>query len=96
MPFATKWAWCFDAQPSLPIFVTGLFLLCHFDLNGDLCAKAAHIPVHLGSMAYAMRDVIDRLEWREGDMVVFNDPSLGGTHLSDVPLIAFPQPATAA
>ena len=59
-----------------------------FDLNGDLCAQAAHIPVHLGSMAYAMRDVIDRLEWRQGDMVVFNDPFLGGTHLPDVTLVA--------
>ncbi|MEA3301810.1 MAG: hydantoinase B/oxoprolinase family protein [Pseudomonadota bacterium] len=59
-----------------------------FDLNGDLCAQAAHIPVHLGSMAYAMRDVIDRLEWSQGDMVVFNDPFLGGTHLPDVTLVA--------
>jgi N-methylhydantoinase B len=59
-----------------------------FDLKGDLCAQAAHIPVHLGSMAYAMRDVIDRLEWRQGDMVVFNDPFLGGTHLPDVTLVA--------
>jgi N-methylhydantoinase B/oxoprolinase/acetone carboxylase alpha subunit len=27
-----------------------------FDADGALCAQAAHIPVHLGSMAYAMAD----------------------------------------
>ena len=34
-----------------------------FDAEGQLCAQAAHIPVHLGSMAYAMRDIVGRLEW---------------------------------
>lgn len=59
-----------------------------FDADGQLCAQAAHIPVHLGSMAYAMRDIVGRLEWGEGDMVVVNDPFLGGTHLPDVTVIA--------
>ncbi len=59
-----------------------------FDSAGELCAQAAHIPVHLGSMAYAMRDVIGAWAWREGDMVVVNDPYLGGTHLPDVTVIA--------
>jgi len=59
-----------------------------FDAEGDLCAQAAHIPVHMGSMAYAMRDIVQRLQWREGDMVILNDPYLGGTHLPDVTLIA--------
>lgn len=59
-----------------------------FDAAGELCAQAAHIPVHLGSMAYAMRDIVGRLEWRPGDMVILNDPFLGGTHLPDVTLIA--------
>lgn len=59
-----------------------------FDVEGELCAQAAHIPVHLGSMAYAMRDIVSRLEWQAGDMVVVNDPYLGGTHLPDVTLIA--------
>lgn len=59
-----------------------------FDAAGELCAQAAHIPVHLGSMAYAMRDIIGRLEWRPGDMVILNDPFLGGTHLPNVTLIA--------
>lgn len=59
-----------------------------FDAAGELCAQAAHIPVHLGSMAFAMRDVVGGLEWRPGDMVILNDPFLGGTHLPDVTLIA--------
>jgi len=59
-----------------------------FDAGGELCAQAAHIPVHLGSMAYAMADVVARLQWHPGDMVILNDPFLGGTHLPDVTLIA--------
>ena len=59
-----------------------------FDANGELCAQAAHIPVHLGSMAFAMRDVVAAFSWVAGDMVVLNDPYKGGTHLPDVSLIA--------
>lgn len=59
-----------------------------FDVHGRLCAQAAHIPVHLGSMAYAMADIVTRLDWDPGDMVILNDPYLGGTHLPDVTLIA--------
>lgn len=59
-----------------------------FDAEGELCAQAAHIPVHLGSMAFAMRDVVKGIAWRAGDMLILNDPFLGGTHLPDVTLIA--------
>ncbi len=59
-----------------------------FDADGGLGAQAAHIPVHLGSMAYAMGDVVATRDWAPGDMVVFNDPFLGGTHLPDVTLVA--------
>jgi len=59
-----------------------------FDPQGRLCAQAAHIPVHLGSMAYAMRHIVNDLTWQPGDMLVLNDPFLGGTHLPDVTLIA--------
>ncbi|MEY8195287.1 MAG: hydantoinase B/oxoprolinase family protein [Cycloclasticus sp.] len=58
-----------------------------FDLSGRLCAQAAHIPVHLGSMAYAMQGVVERFVWEPGDMVVFNDPYLGGTHLPDITVV---------
>ena len=59
-----------------------------FDAEGGLCAQAAHIPVHLGSMAYAMADIVRGIEWRAGDMIVLNDPYKGGTHLPDITLVA--------
>ncbi|MCW9023860.1 MAG: hydantoinase B/oxoprolinase family protein [Gammaproteobacteria bacterium] len=59
-----------------------------FDAQGELCAQAAHIPVHLGSMAFAMRNIVSQIDWTDGDMVIVNDPFLGGTHLPDVTLIA--------
>ncbi len=59
-----------------------------FDHHGELCAQAAHIPVHLGSMAYAMADIVGQIDWCAGDMIMLNDPYLGGTHLPDVTVIA--------
>jgi N-methylhydantoinase B len=59
-----------------------------FDPQGQLCAQAAHIPVHLGSMAYAMHDLVAGTGWKPGDMLIVNDPFLGGTHLPDVTLVA--------
>ena len=59
-----------------------------FDDRGNICAQAAHIPVHLGSMAFAMQGIVARFEWCAGDMLVLNDPFLGGTHLPDVTLVA--------
>ncbi|MEE8321821.1 MAG: hydantoinase B/oxoprolinase family protein [Gammaproteobacteria bacterium] len=59
-----------------------------FDSDGNLCAQAAHIPVHLGSMAFAMTGIVDRYDWQPGDIMILNDPYLGGTHLPDVTLIA--------
>ena len=56
--------------------------------DGRMLAQAAHIPVHLGSMAFAMADIVSRMDWQTGDMVILNDPYLGGTHLPDVTLIA--------
>jgi N-methylhydantoinase B len=59
-----------------------------FDGSGRLCTQAAHIPVHLGSMAHAMGSIVAAVDWAPGDMVVLNDPYLGGTHPPDVTLIA--------
>lgn len=59
-----------------------------FSTDGKLFAQAAHIPVHLGSMAYAMGGIVGDRDWQDGDMLVLNDPYLGGTHLPDVTLIA--------
>ncbi len=59
-----------------------------FDAEGGLCAQAAHIPVHLGSMAYAMQRLVKEISWHARDVLIINDPFLGGTHLPDVTLIS--------
>ncbi|MCZ6501142.1 MAG: hydantoinase B/oxoprolinase family protein [Gammaproteobacteria bacterium] len=59
-----------------------------FDASGELFSQAAHIPVHLGSMAYAMRDIVTGVDWQVGDILALNDPFLGGTHLPDVTLVS--------
>ncbi|MEQ9617641.1 MAG: hydantoinase B/oxoprolinase family protein [Deltaproteobacteria bacterium] len=59
-----------------------------FMANGEMIAQAAHIPVHLGSMSFAVKAVIDEPEINEGDVFILNDPFRGGTHLPDVTCIA--------
>ena len=59
-----------------------------FNRRGHLLGQATHIPVHLGSMAYAMVDLVESREWRMGDMLILNDPYKGGTHLPDITLVA--------
>ena len=61
-----------------------------FDRERRLIAQAEHIPVHLGSMAIAVREGLSRYrgELEEGDMLLLNDPYISGTHLPDLTLIA--------
>ena len=59
-----------------------------FSRKGHLLGQATHIPVHLGSMAYAMVDLVESRQWHAGDMLILNDPYKGGTHLPDVTLVA--------
>jgi N-methylhydantoinase B len=58
-----------------------------FTPAGLLLAQAAHIPVHLGSMAFAMRSLVAGIDWQPGDVAIVNDPFLGGTHLPDVTVV---------
>ncbi|MFC1923930.1 hydantoinase B/oxoprolinase family protein [Chloroflexota bacterium] len=63
-----------------------------FDPRGDLLAQAEHIPVHLGSLPWGVKNVIRYLEergeaWEEGDIVMVNDPYIAGTHLNDITLV---------
>ncbi|MDX1379909.1 MAG: hydantoinase B/oxoprolinase family protein [Xanthomonadales bacterium] len=58
-----------------------------FDARGRLLGQATHIPVHLGSMAHAMQDLVAARDWDDGDELVVNDPFAGGTHLPDVTLV---------
>ena len=59
-----------------------------FDPEGRIIAQSCRIPIHLNSMSTSLgttlRDVIPPEEWNEGDIIVTNDPYLGGQHLPDV------------
>ena len=59
-----------------------------FDAQGRLVAQAAHIPVHLGAMPVAVRFAREKHSFDPGDLVIFNDPYLGGTHLPDVTMVS--------
>ena len=59
-----------------------------FEADGEMIAQAAHIPVHLGSMSFAVRAVLDEEDISEGDVFILNDPFRGGTHLPDVTCIS--------
>ena len=59
-----------------------------FDKKGQMIAQAAHIPVHLGSMSSSIEQAIKNQDCIEGDIVILNDPYLGGTHLPDITLVS--------
>lgn len=60
-----------------------------FDHQGRLIAQAAHIPVHLGSMPESVESALKTFDsFSPGDLIILNDPFLGGTHLPDITLIA--------
>ncbi|KAI1141761.1 Hydantoinase B/oxoprolinase-domain-containing protein [Hypoxylon sp. FL0543] len=60
-----------------------------FGPSGDLVANAPHVPVHLGSMAYAVKyqHECHGKELQPGDVLVSNHPIAGGTHLPDITVI---------
>ena len=59
-----------------------------FNSDGDMIAQAAHIPVHLGSMPLSVKSAIESVRFRDGDMVILNDPFKGGSHLPDITIVA--------
>ena len=63
-----------------------------FDGSARLIAQAEHIPVHLGSLPWGLKRMLETIERehggvREGEMWVANDPYITGTHLNDVTLV---------
>lgn len=58
-----------------------------FSPTGEMIAQAAHIPVHLGSMPLSVAAAIERFTFEPGDVVILNDPYMGGTHLPDITMI---------
>lgn len=65
---------------------------CAVFLGGEspeLLAQAAHIPVHLGAMPASVRAAVTNCApFRPGDVVILNDPYLGGNHLPDITLVS--------
>ncbi|CAO1615178.1 unnamed protein product [Parajaminaea phylloscopi] len=61
-----------------------------FSPDGQLVANAPHLPVHLGSMSFAVRYQIETLGTdgvTEGDVILSNHPVAGGSHLPDMTVI---------
>lgn len=60
-----------------------------FSPDGGLVANAPHVPVHLGSMQFAVKYQHNRWkgQLQDGDVLVSNHPSCGGTHLPDITVI---------
>lgn len=60
-----------------------------FGPDGGLVSNAPHIPVHLGAMQetvqYQMKALGNSIE--EGDVILSNHPSAGGSHLPDLTVI---------
>jgi len=59
-----------------------------FDVEGEMVAQAAHIPVHLGSTPMSVQAAIDQVELEPGVNAVLNDPYAGGTHLPDITFVS--------
>lgn len=60
-----------------------------FTAEAELVAQAEHVPVHLGSMLRAVRPTLEVTgPLDDGDVVIVNDPYVGGAHLPDITLIA--------
>jgi len=60
-----------------------------FDADAQLVAQAEHVPVHLGSMLRAVSATIAAAgRCDDGDVVIVNDPFIGGSHLPDITLVA--------
>ncbi|KAF2151516.1 putative 5-oxoprolinase [Myriangium duriaei CBS 260.36] len=60
-----------------------------FSPDGSLVANAPNVPVHLGSMEYAVRFQHQQYhgQLKPGDHICTNHPSAGGTHLPDITII---------
>lgn len=54
-----------------------------------MLAQAAHIPVHLGAMPASVRTAVTTCApFKPGDVVILNDPYLGGNHLPDITMVS--------
>ena len=66
---------------------------CALFLSSDdgplMLAQAAQIPVHLGAMPASVRTAVSFCApVQPGDVVILNDPYLGGNHLPDITMVS--------
>lgn len=57
------------------------------DAEGGLVGQGKDIPIHLGAMAYTVRELLKlcpAASLQEGDALIYNLGALGGNHLNDV------------
>jgi len=57
------------------------------DAEGGLVGQGKDIPIHLGAMAYTVRELLKlcpAASLKEGDALIYNLGALGGNHLNDV------------
>ena len=61
-----------------------------FNPAAEMVAQAAHQPVHLGAMPASVQAALHTFPrgLRPGDIVILNDPYMGGSHLPDITLVA--------
>ena len=60
------------------------------DAEGRLIAQGRDIPIHMGVMAFTVKEFLKRIparQLREGDVWFLNLPEVGGNHLPDVKAI---------
>jgi len=61
------------------------------DVDGNLVGQSANCPVHLGAMHFSAKVSIEKYgaeNLKPGDIIVLNDPYMGGTHTNDMTLTA--------
>ncbi|MFI5419682.1 MAG: hydantoinase B/oxoprolinase family protein [Nitrososphaerales archaeon] len=63
-----------------------------FDSEGRLLAQAEHIPVHLGSLPWGMKNLLEYCKeegviLEEDSMLITNNPYVAGTHLNDITVV---------
>jgi len=65
--------------------------LYHPTTGDTLVQGTSGLPIFVGAMAFAVRGVIEKVArdggLEPGDMFLFNDPYIGGTHLNDFRLV---------
>jgi N-methylhydantoinase B len=61
------------------------------DGKGQVVTQGNDIPVHLGAMPFTAQGILSKIPAEDiapGDVLITNDPYVGGTHLSDVTVMS--------